>query len=242
MSLHPLDARQLTGRSNTHVVRLAEPPCVLHQAVVQPFQALRAAAARAGIDLLPVSGFRDFQRQLQIWNAKARGERPLYDRHGEPIDYATLDPAARVDTILLWSALPGASRHHWGSDLDVVDAAVLAPGQAPPLLPQAYATGGLFAHLEAWLAANLRGSGFYRPYARDRGGVQPEPWHLSYAPVADRALHALTPQLLREALAASDIEDKEAVLARLPAIHERYVSNVEPSPAGGSLRDPTRLS
>jgi LAS superfamily LD-carboxypeptidase LdcB len=242
MSLHDLDPGQLIGRSSTHVVRIEAPPCVLHRAVVEPFRALRAEAAIAGIDLLPVSGFRDFARQLQIWNAKARGERPLYDREGRLIDYGTLDPGARVDTILLWSALPGASRHHWGSDLDVVDAAVLAPGQAPPLLPQAYAPGGLFAHLDAWLAAHLPGSGFYRPYARDLGGVQPEPWHLSYAAVAEPALAALTPQLLREALAASDIEDKAAVLARLPAIHERYVSNVEAAPAGAGLRDPTRLS
>ena len=26
--------------------------------------------------------------------------------------------------------------------------------------------------------------GFFRPYARDRGGVAPERWHLSYAPLA----------------------------------------------------------
>ena len=29
--------------------------------------------------------------------------------------------------------------------------------------------------------------GFFRPYTTDRGGVAPEPWHLSYAPVAARA-------------------------------------------------------
>jgi LAS superfamily LD-carboxypeptidase LdcB len=235
-----LDVQQLTGRSSTHVVRLAEPACVLHPAVVEPFLGLRAAAATAGIDLLPVSSFRDFARQLAIWNAKARGERPLYDRNGVAIDYAGLDPAERVDTILIWSALPGASRHHWGSDLDVVDRAALAPGQVPPLLPQAYAPGGVFAHLEAWLAAHVQEFGFYRPYARDLGGVQPEPWHLSYAAVADEALAALSPQVLREALAGSDIEDREAVLARLPEIHARYVRNVEPWAQGAS--SPTRLS
>ena len=26
--------------------------------------------------------------------------------------------------------------------------------------------------------------GFYRPYARDHGGIAPERWHLSYAPVS----------------------------------------------------------
>lgn len=240
MSASRLDAQQLTGRASTHVVRLDDPPCVLHPALIEPFRALRSAAAAAGMDLLPVSGFRDFTRQLAIWNAKARGERPLYDRDGLPIDYASLDPEARVDTILLWSALPGASRHHWGSELDVVDAAALRPDQSPTLLPQDYAPGGVFAHLESWLAANLQEFGFYRPYARDRGGVQPEPWHLSYGAVAEEALTTLTPQLLREALAGSDIDDRETVLARLPAIHERYVRNVEPWTGGVS--SPTRLS
>ena len=122
----------------------------------------------------------------------------------------------------------------WPRVLVLVAGAVLAPGQAPPLLPQAYAPGGVFAHLETWLAANAERFGFYRPYARDQGGVQPEPWHLSHAAVADAALAALTPAVLREALMASDIEDKPAVLARLPAIHERYVRNVAASPAAAS--------
>ncbi|MEO7774046.1 MAG: M15 family metallopeptidase [Steroidobacteraceae bacterium] len=227
MTVVPLDALELTGRSSTHVVPVQDPACVLHRQVIEPFRALRAAAQGAGIDLVPVSSFRDFARQLAIWNAKARGERPLYDRDGALIHYATLAPEARVDTILLWSALPGASRHHWGTDFDVADAAVLRPGQPPPMLPQDYAPGGAFAHLEDWLATHLHEFGFHRPYARDLGGVQPEPWHLSYGAIAEDALAALTPALLREALEGSDIEDKEAVLARVPAIHERYVRNVE---------------
>lgn len=227
MTSSRLNALELTGRARTHVVQVEVPPCTLHRDVVGPFQGLRAAAARQGIDLHPVSSFRDFQRQLLIWNAKARGERPLYDRHGAPIDYATLDPAERAETILLWSALPGASRHHWGSDFDVVDASLVPPGAAVSLLPQDYAAGGRFAQLGQWLDANLHEHGFYRPYARDLGGVQPEPWHLSYAPVAQRALEALTPQLLRSVIEGSDIEEKEVILARLPAIHERYVRNVE---------------
>ncbi len=36
--------------------------------------------------------------------------------------------AERVAAILVWSALPGASRHHWGTDCDVIDAAALPPG------------------------------------------------------------------------------------------------------------------
>jgi hypothetical protein len=45
----------LTGRDRGHLVALEEPRCTLHAAAVRPFLALRAAAARAGLDLVPVS-------------------------------------------------------------------------------------------------------------------------------------------------------------------------------------------
>src|SRR5690606_4843245 len=77
---------ELTGRSRTHIVDLAAPACSLHRAVVEPFLALRGAAAREGIDLVAFSSFRDFDRQLAIWNAKASGERALLDADGKPLD------------------------------------------------------------------------------------------------------------------------------------------------------------
>src|SRR4249920_141329 len=82
---------ELTGRTRSHVVDLEVPRCTLHRDAVAPFLALRAAAARAGIELVPVSSFRDFQRQQLIWNGKCRGERELLDRDGRRIDPATLD-------------------------------------------------------------------------------------------------------------------------------------------------------
>jgi hypothetical protein len=72
--------------------------------------------------------------------------------------------------------------------------------------------------------------GFFRPYTTDRGGVQPEPWHLSYAPLAQAALRALTPQVLAEALAGSGMHGREAVLARLGEIYPRYVTAIDPPP------------
>jgi LAS superfamily LD-carboxypeptidase LdcB len=122
------DALQLTGRARTHVVELDEPRCVLHRAAVAPFRRMRAAAAKAGIDLVPASSFRDFDRQLAIWNAKWRGERPLLDAQGRPLEAARLTPARRVDAILIWSAAPGCSRHHWGTDFDVYDRAAVPAG------------------------------------------------------------------------------------------------------------------
>lgn len=234
-----LSAAELTGRARTHVVDVDEPRCTLHRDVVAPFLALRAAAAADGIDLQPVSSFRDFARQAGIWNAKFRGERVLLDRAGCAMDSSCLDPAGRVDAILLWSALPGASRHHWGTDFDVIDAAAVPPGYAVQLVPAEFAADGVFARLDRWLTLNMARFGFFRPYAVDRGGVQPEPWHLSYAPVAGAAVQALTPEVLRAAIEAAAregaaIDGADVVLAQLEALHERYVARVDaPPPATG---------
>ncbi len=68
--------------------------------------------------------------------------------------------------------------------------------------------------------------GFFRPYDRDRGGVQPEPWHLSFAPISGAAAGALTVEVLREALNGVDLAGAEAVWPQLADIHERYVQAV----------------
>ena len=142
----------------------------------------------------------------------------------------TLTPAQRVAAILWWSALPGASRHHWGSDFDCLDANALPPGYRPQVVPAEYAPEGPFARLTTWLDANMHAFGFYRPYAADRGGVLPEPWHLSYAPVAARAERALSVELLRGVLAAADLAGKEEVLATLDGVFANYVINVDRAP------------
>ncbi len=228
--------QELTGRSRGLIVDLKAPACSLHHAVVEPFLALRAAAAADGIDLLPVSSFRDFERQLAIWNAKCRGERELRDPDGVLVAAATLDADALVGTILHWSALPGASRHHWGTELDVVDAAVMPEDYRPQLVPGEFAPDGMFAALDRWLAMHAAQFGFYRPYSTCRGGVQPEPWHLSYAPVAEAALQQFSVQVLQQALDEADLAARDAVQRRLPQIVERYVMNVDAPPAGVASR------
>jgi LAS superfamily LD-carboxypeptidase LdcB len=221
---------QLTGRSRSHLTDLGDPPCSLHKAVTAPFLAMRAAAAADGIDLVAFSSFRDFDRQLAIWNGKFRGERPMQDRDGRPLDPLALSVAERVSAILWWSALPGASRHHWGTDFDVLDARAMPPGYQLRVVPAEYQPGGPFHRLTTWLDAHMHAFGFFRPYATDRGGVAPEPWHLSHAPVASRAQAALSAEKLRTVLAVAPLEGKEEVLAALAANFASYVANVDAAP------------
>lgn len=219
---------QLTGRVASHVLEVAELRCTVHPGIGAALKDMAAAARTAGIDLTVVSGFRDFQRQVEIWNGKFRGERLLLDRRGRELERAQLDERALVDAILRWSALPGASRHHWGTDVDVVDGVALRDGYRPRLTAEEFAPGGVFAKLADWLGANMARFGFFRPYSSDRGGVLPEPWHLSYEPLAGPALQALTVEVLAEAIDSGALCGKQGVLARLPELHTRYVKAVDP--------------
>jgi LAS superfamily LD-carboxypeptidase LdcB len=228
-----MNVLELTGRSRSHVVDIEQPRCTLHFQVVCSFMAMRDAALREGIDLQAVSSHRDYDRQVALWNRKWRGERPLYSRDGRLLDHAALSEPQRVDAILSWSALPGGSRHHWGTDVDVVDVAAMPAGYQVQLMPGEYAADGVFARLAGWLERHMGRFGFFRPYGSDRGGAGIEPWHLSYAPVASEAMEALSLSVLRAAIAQGDILGKEAVLERLPEIYTRFILAIDPpSPTG----------
>jgi LAS superfamily LD-carboxypeptidase LdcB len=218
---------ELTGRSRTHIAAITTPQCLLHAQVAAPFLNLRRAAQAEGIDLVPVSSFRDFDRQLSIWNGKFTGERPLYDAAGTQLDAADLSPAERVEAILLWSALPGASRHHWGTDLDLIDGNAPAAELADKLTREAFASGGPFENLERWLQAHAPRFGFFRPFQGIRSGVQPEPWHVSFAPVAERARGTLSVKILQAAIEAAPLLGKAVVLSRLDELHARYVATID---------------
>lgn len=197
---------------------------LLHRQVVAPFAALCTLARARGIDLAVASGHRGFERQLLIWNAKARGERAVLDDRGRPVELSRLADIDKVFAILRWSALPGASRHHWGTDMDVWDRAAVPADYALQLVAEEYAPGGPFARLASWLASDeVAALGFYRPYREDRGGVAPEPWHLSYRPTAERFASQLTCDLLAGVIPGSGMLFGDTVLAHLDEIFARFV-------------------
>lgn len=221
--------RQLIGLDAAHVVAMPAQACIgevsLHPDAMAAFLVLRERAACAGLDLRAVSGYRSFERQLLIWNGKARGERRLLDEQERPVDPAVLGARELMETILRWSALPGASRHHWGSDVDVIDAAGLAPGQPPALERSWFAPGGPFERLGAWLDSALLSQdaeGFFRPYSPGGDGVAEEPWHLSFAPLSSRCERLFDAGLLRGVLAGSGIELGVLVDECLDQLLERY--------------------
>jgi len=219
---------QLTGRSTDHIVAIEAPPCEVNVEVRKPLLDMIMAAREAGIALAPASSFRTFERQLTIWNLKFSGERPLYDAAGNAIDTLSLSPHDRVSAILIWSAVPGASRHHWGTDLDLIDRRAVPPGYRVQLLAAEFEDGGPFARLAAWLGREAGKFGFFNPYRGILSGVAPEPWHWSYAPVAEPARVLLTPQILSQAIQDAPIMGKDCLLDRLEELHSRFVRVIDP--------------
>lgn len=144
----------LTGRSTDHLVTLSERHHLQFNAT-KAFLALQQQAAKAGFKLMPASSFRSFERQLAIWNGKFEGTRPVLDAESQPIDIQTLSEGQRCEAILKWSALPGASRHHWGTEIDFYDPFRLPNGQSLQLEPWEYEQGGYFAQLNDWLTENM---------------------------------------------------------------------------------------
>ncbi|MEQ4510721.1 MAG: M15 family metallopeptidase [Dickeya sp.] len=216
----------LTGKSDRHLVTLSGSHRLQPEAVAA-FTAMQQAAQQAGFNLQPASTFRDFDRQRQIWNGKFTGQRPLLDHHCQPIDALALDEGARCEAILRWSALPGGSRHHWGSDLDVYDPDLLPAGQKLQLEPWEYQSGGYFSSLNDWLTRHMASFGFYRPFAQDNGGVAIEPWHLSYAPLAQVAQSQLTPECILHAWQGEEIAGREWLEHNLSSLFQRFILSAD---------------
>lgn len=177
---------QLTGMTRQHLVACWS-GALVHVDVLPSLQRLRARAKSAGFELAIASSFRDFDRQLLIWQEKIEGKRPVYDKAGALLEVGAMADDEILSAILRWSALPGVSRHHWGTDLDIFDASAIGADYRVQLVPEEYLVGGPFFEFSQWLNQQISDGdceGFYLPYQQDGAGVAPEPWHISCAPVA----------------------------------------------------------
>lgn len=215
----------LLGLNDNHLTPLNEPGHRLQAEAREAFMAMQAAAAEAGFNLMPASSFRSFERQLAIWNGKFEGKRPLLDANSQPLDALSLTEPERVNAILRWSALPGTSRHHWGTDLDIYDPDLLPHGSKLKLEPWEYQLGGYFYPLSQWLTANMARFDFFLPFAQQHNGVAIEPWHISYRPLAANCASQLTLPLIADTLRLQHIAGKTHILKQLDEIFVRYIAS-----------------
>jgi LAS superfamily LD-carboxypeptidase LdcB len=213
------------GCDESYLVSVDRENCYLSLEAKDAWIELSALARLSGFDPGIVSGYRNFSRQLAIWNDKAEGRRPLLDDNGRLVDVFSLSDEEKMHHILRWSALPGTSRHHWGTDFDIYDRSRMPEGYPIQLTPEETYGEGVFAPFHRWLDEYLARPDalFYRPYAVDLGGVAPEPWHLSFRPSAQKMETLLTLPALTSFLMDKPLVLKDVVLEHLPEIYNRYV-------------------
>ena len=217
----------LTGKSQEHLVNLPTPYSSHHflQAkAMKAFQGLQQRAVKNGFNLQPASSFRDFARQQLIWNGKFNGERKVHDDVGNALDLSRLDDWQKSQAILRWSALPGASRHHWGTEIDIFDPDLLPQGQSLQLEPWEYEKGGYFFELSEFLTENLPHFDFSLPFMQmpAEKKIGREPWHISYMPLAEKAKQLFSAEVLLQAWEKEEIAGKATLQQHFPQIFEQY--------------------
>ncbi|MFU2089945.1 M15 family metallopeptidase [Avibacterium avium] len=223
----PFNAATLTGKSREHLVAL---PCpfsnqhFLEANALKAFQGLQQSAVKNGFNLQPVSSFRDFQRQQMIWNDKFAGKRKVHNDEGQALDLSCCSDWEKCQAILRWSALPGGSRHHWGTEVDIFDPDLLPADQKLQLEPWEYTQGGYFAELSEWLQENVAKFDFAFPFSQMPARVEIgyEPWHISYLPMAELARTHFNPEILVQSWQDQEVAGKATLIKQLPEIFERF--------------------
>lgn len=164
----------------------------------QSFLKLKAAAAKENISIEVVSAYRSFQRQKEIFESK-------YNRFTSQ----GLTPVEAIKKIIEYSTIPGTSRHHWGTDIDIIDAN--APRPQSVLQPEHFHGTGPFCKLKEFLDKNANNFGFFEVYTdnANRKGFKYEPWHFSYAPVSKPMLEAYQQLDIKEILKEEKVKGNE---------------------------------
>lgn len=174
---------------------------MLRKECFDAFQKMYEAAAKDGVKLNIISSTRTFAQQKAIWEGK-------WERFAAEAP----DPEARARKILEYSSMPGSSRHHWGTDIDLND-----------LNNPAFEAGGKYEQVYKWLQEHAQEYGFCQPYTAGRPhGYFEEKWHWSYTPLS-KGLAADWKMQLSD----SDITGfKGAEMAQRIGIKEHYVLGV----------------
>lgn len=161
---------ELMGKAD---IELAGENINLRPEAHEAFVRMKRAAYQDGIDIQVVSSFRSFERQ-----------RDIFERKYIQFTDEGLEPLEAIDKIIEYSTIPGTSRHHWGTDADLIDASKPAEGEV--LDPGKFGEGQPFADFRKWMDAHSQEYGFYLVYTDHprRRGFKYEPWHYSYAPLS----------------------------------------------------------
>jgi LAS superfamily LD-carboxypeptidase LdcB len=165
--------------------------------VNEAFLDMNSAARKSGLSVRVVSSYRSFNHQNLIWTRK-------YKRYRS----RQLSPQTAVNYNIRYTAIPGSSRHHWGTEIDVVDGTVKTSQY--PLNTKHYHGNGMYTSFREWMDDNAHKYGFYRVYTNDhtRRGFRYEPWHYSFAELAKPMLKEYTERDVQNTLKYQELLGK----------------------------------
>lgn len=165
---------ELIGKTNP---KNSDNPYKLRGEVYKAFKQMQQAALKDSINIKIVSAHRSYEHQQRIWNRKFKRFK----------SYGMSDSLA-VEKILEYSTIPGTSRHHWGTDIDIVMTTPLIVNKL--LIASNFQENGPFYRLKKWLDKNSEQFGFKLIYTNDpnRKGFHYEPWHFTYYPTSKKML------------------------------------------------------
>ena len=181
--------------------RIVSDTILLEKETYSAFIKMKDAAEKDGIIIKLVSGFRDFYRQQMIWNNK-------YKKFTNEF---SLDGPTAIKEIIRFSTIPGTSRHHWGTEIDIIDKNF--ENEKDLLISKKYEEGGIFNSLKKWMDKNSKRFGFYIVYDDDsnRPGFEYEPWHYTYKPISDLYQREFLKLNLKSIISKTKVEGKEFI-------------------------------
>ena len=140
--------------------------------VYEAYKKMYDAALADSVHLKLTSGHRTYQEQVYEWELRWNNPRTetIFENEIEKARY-----------ILQYRAMPGTTRHHWGTDIDLNS------------FELAYFESQEGQAVYNWLKENAENYGFYQPYTpyneKRPYGYREEKWHWSYKPLARHMLN-----------------------------------------------------
>jgi LAS superfamily LD-carboxypeptidase LdcB len=135
--------------------------------VYEAYKKMYDAALADSIKLIITSGHRTFVEQFCEWQLR-------WDNPRTNIQFP--NDIEKAKYVLQYRSMPGTSRHHWGTDIDLNN------------YEFAYYQTKEGQKIYKWLNENAATYGFFQPYTpideQRAFGYQEEKWHWSYKPLA----------------------------------------------------------
>lgn len=185
---------QLIGLDDSKLVNIKDDPrrmsvLMCDRDAAKALPDLFSDAFDKGFELRIASAYRSFYKQFKIFDDKFKGKRPVLDANENPMDISSLSDEQKVLEIIRFSAIPGFSRHHFGTDFDIYAVNLLPEGKQLELTAREYQKGNYFYKLGQYLSQNLNKFGFKCPF-NGKGTIAFEPWHISFSKKADECIDA----------------------------------------------------